>query len=88
MSASIAIVIGILGLGGVLFTGLRFNRDDTTAIVGQQSTILSGMKALNDELRITTDRVREERDSLRNEVANLTGQIEALREELRNAMAR
>lgn len=83
-----ALLVSVLGLGGVIFTALRFNRDDTTAIVGQQSTVLASMKGLNDELRETSDRMRTERDELRGEVANLTGQIDALRRELRDAMAR
>ena len=88
MSAAIPLVIGLFGLAGIVFTALRFNRDDTTAIVQQQSTVLGSMKELNDELRETADRMRAERDELRAEVARLTGQVEALRTELRDAMAR
>ena len=38
-----------------MFTALRFRRDDTTAIVSQQDTILNDFKSLNEELRITAD---------------------------------
>ena len=43
------------------------------------------MKQLNDELRITADKMREERDALRTQVEQLSGQVEALRGELREA---
>ena len=81
----IAIVIGVAGLAGVIFTALRFRRDDTTAVVTQQSTILNDMKALNGELRETAESLRSERDALREQVSNLSGQVEALRVELREA---
>jgi predicted nuclease with TOPRIM domain len=84
----LAIVTGILGLAGIIFTALKYNRDDTTALVGQQSQILTDMKALNDELRETADALRAERDELRGEVARLSGQVDALRGELRTAHAR
>lgn len=71
----LAIVIGLMGLGGIIFTALRFRRDDTTAIVGQQDTILKDFKALNEELRITVDRLRGERDEC-------TEQVKQLRKEL------
>lgn len=71
----LAIAIGVLGVAGVIFTALRYNRDDTTAIVNQQDTIVSEMRSLNEELRITVDRLRMERDEL-----NKT--VEALRMEL------
>ena len=76
------LVIGILGVGGLVFTALRFRRDDTTAIVTQQSTILNDMKSLNAELRSTADSLRGERDQLRTEVGRLTDQVQALRTEL------
>lgn len=85
LAAALPLIIGIVGLGGLLFTALRFRRDDTTAIVTQQSTILGDMKALNEELRETTVKLREERDALRGQVEQLTGQVNALRTELRAA---
>ena len=59
------LVIGIVGLGGLVFTALRFRRDDTTAVVNQQNVILDDMKKLNDELRTTVSDLRTERDELR-----------------------
>jgi hypothetical protein len=67
----LALVIGLMGLGGVIFTALKFNRDDTTAVVSQQDTILNEMKTVNEELRLTVVDLRTERDALRLEVQEL-----------------
>jgi hypothetical protein len=80
--AWITLAIGILGLGGLVFTALRFRRDDTTAIVSQQDTILSDMKALNEEFRQAAVAMRAERDDLKNQVGRLTEEVAKLREEL------
>jgi len=71
----LAIIIGLMGLGGVVFTALRFRRDDTTAIVSQQDTILQDFKSLNEELRITADRLRNERDECTEQVKKLRGEL-------------
>lgn len=71
----LAIIIGLVGLGGVVFTALRFRRDDTTAIVGQQDVILKDFKSLNEELRITADRLRAERDECGEQVQRLRGEL-------------
>lgn len=70
----VALAIGLLGVAGVIFTALKYNRDDTTAVLGQQNVILGEMKTLNDELRTTAAALREERDYLRGEVARLAGE--------------
>ena len=75
----VTLAIGVFGLAGVIFTALKFNRDDTTAIVSQQNTLMGDMKMLNDELRTSTEMLRGERDSLRDEVARLNHQLEDLR---------
>ncbi|HWI67939.1 MAG TPA: hypothetical protein VNS88_06140 [Nitrospiraceae bacterium] len=75
----VTLAIGVFGLAGVIFTALKFNRDDTTAIVSQQNTLMGDMKMLNDELRTSTEVLRGERDSLRDEVARLNHQLEDLR---------
>lgn len=82
LAATLPLVIGILGLGGLVFTALRFRRDDTTAILTQQNTIMGEMKTLNDELRTSVTSLREERDQLRTQVESLTGEITSLRGEL------
>jgi len=75
------LVIGIVGLGGLVFTALRFRRDDTTAVINQQNVILDDMKKLNDELRTTVGDLRTERDELRVQVGELTIQIKSMRNE-------
>jgi hypothetical protein len=77
----VAIGIGVLGVAGVIFTALRYNRDDTTAVVQQQDVILNDMKLLNSELRTTADGLRVERDALSVQVRELTEQVERLRTE-------
>lgn len=78
---ALPLVIGIVGLGGLVFTALRFRRDDTSAIVTQQDTIFAEMRALNAELRETTDRLRVERDALTVQVQQLTAQVQELRDD-------
>lgn len=79
----LSLIIGICGLAGIIFTALRYRRDDTTALVGQQDTIVNEMKVLNEENRQAAAILREERNELRTQVERLTNEIAALREELR-----
>ena len=51
----IAIVVGLTGLSGCVWAGLRFRRDDTTAIVNQQTQVVTSMQALNTELRLALE---------------------------------
>lgn len=81
-ATALPIIIGIMGLAGVVFTALRFGRDDTTAVVTQQAQITAEMQTLNIELRATADRLRDERDDSRLDVEKLTGQVEELRLQL------
>lgn len=74
LGQAIALIVGLAGLAGVIFTALRFNRDDTTAMVTQQSTILRDMAGLNEELRKTNQ-------ELKSEVAALREQVQRLRHE-------
>ena len=67
----VALAIGVFGVAGVIFTALRFNRDDTTAIVTQQSMLVGEMTAVNTELRTTAETLRSERDRCHEEVARL-----------------
>ena len=78
----LALVIGLVGLAGVIFTALRFNRDDTSAVVNQQSTILNDMKTINSELRTTAASLKEERDACRDEVRSLRKDVSEARESL------
>jgi predicted nucleic acid-binding Zn-ribbon protein len=79
---ALPLIIGLLGVAGLVFTALKYNRDDTTSVLNQQNTIVGEMKTLNDELRATTSELRIERDGLKTQVQELTKQIDALREEL------
>jgi hypothetical protein len=81
LAGLVSLCIGVFGVGGLIFTALRFRRDDTTAIVQQQDVILGDMKTLNDELRTTASSLREERDALRAQVQELTVQVTKLRGE-------
>jgi hypothetical protein len=75
----VPLIIGIFGVAGLIFTALRYRRDDTTAVLNQQSLIVNEMKTLNDTIRI-------ERDELKTKVEELTTQVAALREELQAAL--
>jgi predicted nucleic acid-binding Zn-ribbon protein len=78
----LSLIIGIAGLAGIIFTALRYRRDDTTALIGQQDTIVSEMRALNEENRQAAALLRTERNELKTQVEQLTHEIEALRKEL------
>jgi hypothetical protein len=80
LAGLISLCIGIFGIGGLIFTALRFRRDDTTAIVSQQDVILKDMKVLNEELRTTASDLREQRDALQVQVEQLTAQVAKLSE--------
>lgn len=71
MAEIVALAIGIFGVAGVIFTALSWRRSDTTALVGQQSTVLNDIRALNEELRATATGLRSERDKCYEEVAKL-----------------
>ena len=75
-------VIGICGLGGIIFTALRYRRDDTTAVLGQQDTILNEIKSLNEELRLMAEAFKGERDACRVEAKQLQDDLRAARDEL------
>ena len=66
-----SIALGVVGLATVVFTALSWRRNDTGAVVSQQTSILENMKTLNDELRVTASDLRSERDRCYEEVAKL-----------------
>jgi uncharacterized coiled-coil DUF342 family protein len=78
LPALVSLGIAVMGLGGLVFSALRWRRDDTTAIIGQQDTLFAEMRGLNDELRLTVTRLREERDQLAVQVEKLTVQVQEL----------
>jgi hypothetical protein len=69
----VSLGIAVMGLGGLVFTALRYRRDDTTAILAQQDTIMQEMRGINEELRQTAVQLRSERDALREQVRELKG---------------
>ena len=78
----LSLAIGLFGICGVIFTALKYNRDDSRSVVEQQNIVLNDMKTVNDELRAAATDLRAERDGLRTQVQELTGQIAALRAEM------
>ena len=88
VSQILPLVIGLVGLGTVVFAAMRWRRDDVTAAVGQQAEILQGMKTLSDESRESREAMKIERDECKEQVAKLHGQVGALRDELRHANER
>ena len=79
----IALVTAIVGVGGLIFTALKFNREQSAATVTQASQILDGMKALNDGLRAQVGDLRIEVERLQQRVEELTAQLAAANEQLR-----
>jgi len=85
----LAAIVTIAGSGGVVFGALRYNRDEAGRIVEQQTSVLTDMRGLNDELQEALSRTRTERDELRDEVRKcrdeimgLRGQVKALQDSL------
>ena len=67
-ATALPVVIGLCGLGGLVFTALRFRRDDTSSIVSTQDTIFNELKTLNDELRQENERLRALVQELKHEL--------------------
>ena len=80
----ITLGIAILGLAGLIFTALKYNRDDTTSIISQQDTIFNDMKVINDELRITSTQLRSDKNDLQEQIKILMKEIEKLQREIAN----
>ena len=76
MAQIVALVIAVGGLGTLIFAALSWRRNDTTALVGQQTEVLNSIHLINDELRVTADALRSERDKCYEEVAKLRRTIE------------
>lgn len=67
----IAIVTGIIGLAGLVFTALKFNADRSSAAVQQASDVLEDMRKLNDALHIRINDLEKEIDQLHKQVDKL-----------------
>lgn len=84
VTQSVSVILGIIGLGALVFTALRFRREDTGALVEQATKLVTGMDTLTDELRAERDDARQQRDQMRTENAALHVEIAALRVENRS----
>lgn len=91
LPAAISAVIALAGTGGVVFGALRYNRDEAGKVVLQQTTVLTSMQALNDELTDALTRSREdatqfrkERDTLMTELQDCKSEVKDLRVEVRD----
>lgn len=89
LPAAISAIIALAGTGGVVFGALRYNRDEAGKVVTQQTTVLSSMQALNDELsealtraRADTAHFREERDLLMKDLEVCKKEVQGLRVEI------
>lgn len=78
--ALVSLAIGVLGVAGLVFTALRWRRDDTTAVLTQQDTIVTEMTTLNAELR-------RQRDEERERNLELTGELREARRQLAESQA-
>lgn len=67
----IAIVTGIIGLAGLIFTALKFNADRSSAAVQQASDVLEDMRKLNDALHVRINDLEQEIDKLHKQVDKL-----------------
>jgi hypothetical protein len=76
----VSLAIGVAGVAGLIFTALRWRRDDTTAVLAQQDTIVKEMTTLNAELRV-------QRDEERARNAELTGELREARRQLAETQA-
>jgi hypothetical protein len=85
LSESISLIIGIFGVAGLVFTALKWRRDDTTAVLGQQDTIMKEMQGLNGELRESANRLRTHNAELEAQVALLTSELAEARSEHGNS---
>jgi predicted nuclease with TOPRIM domain len=83
LPALIAAVLALAGTGGVIFVALRHNRDEAGKIVTQQTSVLSNMQALNDELSDALDRARNESDRFRAERDELMACVTGCRDEIK-----
>lgn len=87
MNSTIPVILAIMGAfagsGGILFGAVRYNRDEAGKVIVQQTSILTDMRALNDELIESLDRVRTERDAVRLDRDQLRNQLTECKEETR-----
>lgn len=84
LPAIISAVIALAGTGGVVFGALRYNRDEAGKVVTQQTTVLTSMQALNDELTDALTRAREDAVHFRTERDELVNELQGCRKEIKD----
>ncbi|HYI79994.1 MAG TPA: hypothetical protein VEW67_03965 [Thermoleophilaceae bacterium] len=81
--ASIAPVVAVAaGLGTLLFAALRHPREEATAVVEQQSHLMTDMRGVVDELQEALERCRDDREWCRSERRRLETRIRLLEQRL------
>ncbi len=81
--ASIAPAVAVAaGFGTLIFAALRHPREEATAVVEQQSQLMTDMRGLNDELQEALDRCRREREWCRGERHRLEARCKQLEQRL------
>lgn len=84
LPAAISAVIALAGTGGVVFGALRYNRDEAGKVVLQQTTVLTSMQALNDELTEALTRSRDDAAQFRKERDDLIAELQGCRSEIKD----
>lgn len=74
--------LGIIGLAALVFTALRFRREDTGQLVEQSTKLVSGMETITKELRAERDNAKTERDEAKRERDEARAESVALRAEV------
>jgi len=78
LSTWVPLITASIALLGGLVAALRFNRQDAKLIVETQSTVMADMKVLNDELSVSAQRMRAERDELLVQIGECAAQVKEL----------
>ena len=65
LAEGVTLLLGLLGVAGVIFTAMRYNRDDTTALVNQQSILVRDMEVVMTQLRAENARLEGRLEELR-----------------------
>lgn len=94
ITQGISVIIGIIGLGAIIFAALRFGREDTKMLAGTATELVTGMQSVNESIKAQRDEAiareaaakkREEELIKENralclEVSALRGEVRQLRE--------
>lgn len=91
LTQGISIIIGIIGLGAIVFAALRFGREDTKMLAGTATELVTGMQSVNESIKAQRDEAveREKAAKMREEELikenrALCLEVSALREEVKS----